>query len=118
MGVRSLDLADFLLIAEAALSVEVSALERVTAIHLAESALAASAAEFGGAEFYPEFPTKVAVLCERLARNHHSPRRQQARGLPLRSGIRRAQRLCMGVPPRRRTGRRADSQGDRGDRFG
>jgi len=73
MSVQYLDLADFLLIAEAALGVEVSVLQRVTALHLAESALAAPAAEFGGVEFYPEFPTKIAVLCARLARNHPLP---------------------------------------------
>lgn len=31
-------------------------------VDLAESALAAPASEFGGREFFPEFPTKVAVL--------------------------------------------------------
>jgi death-on-curing protein len=83
MSVRYLDLADFLLIAEAALGVEVSVLQRLTALHLAESALAAPAAEFGGVEFYPEFITKVAVLCARLARNH-----------PLPDGNKRVAYLC------------------------
>jgi death-on-curing protein len=73
MSVRYLDLADFLLIAEATLEVEVSVLHRLTALHLAESALAAPAAEFAGLEFYPDFPTKVAVLCARIARNHPLP---------------------------------------------
>lgn len=73
METRYLDLVDFLLIAEAALGIEATVLERVTALDLAESALAAPAAEFQGSEFYPDIPTKAAVLCSRLIRNHPLP---------------------------------------------
>jgi death-on-curing protein len=68
-----LDLADFLLIAEAALGVSAEDLARVAQLNLAASALAAPAAEFGGVEFYPEFPMKAAVLCSHLIRNHPLP---------------------------------------------
>lgn len=71
--VRYLDLVDFLLIAEAALGIEVATLQRMTSLHLAESALAAPAAEFGGIEFYPDFASKAAVLCSRVIRNHPLP---------------------------------------------
>ncbi len=73
METRYLDLVDFLLIAEAALGVEVAVLQRMTSLHLAESALAAPAAEFGGSEFYPEIHTKAAILCSRIVRNHPLP---------------------------------------------
>ncbi len=68
-----LDLADFLLIAEVALGVSAEDLSRVAQLNLAASALAAPAAEFGGVEFYPEFPMKAAVLCSHLIRNHPLP---------------------------------------------
>jgi death-on-curing protein len=68
-----LDLADFLLIAEAALGVSAEELVRVTQLHLAASALDAPAAEFGGVEFYREFAVKAAVLCGHLIRNHPLP---------------------------------------------
>ncbi len=68
-----LDLADYLLIAEAVLGVEAEALVHIAAVGLAESALVAPAAFFGDVEFYPEFATKAAVLCWRLAKNHPLP---------------------------------------------
>ena len=68
-----LDLAAFLLIAEATLGVSTDDLIRVTQLHLAYSALDAPAAEFGGVEFYPDFATKVAVLCSRIVENHALP---------------------------------------------
>lgn len=73
METRYLDLVDFLLIAEAALGVEVAVLQRMASLHLAESALAAPAAEFGGVEFYPDIATKAAILCSRIIRNHPLP---------------------------------------------
>jgi death-on-curing protein len=68
-----LDLAEFLVIAEATLGVNTDDLIRVTQLHLASSALDAPAAEFGGVEFYPDFATKVAVLCSRIVKNHALP---------------------------------------------
>jgi death on curing protein len=68
-----LGLADFLVIAEAALAVTAEDLARVTQLHLAASALDAPAAEFGGVEFYPEFAMKAAVLCSHIIRNHPLP---------------------------------------------
>jgi death-on-curing protein len=42
-------------------------------IGLAESALAAPQAGFGGVEAYPDFATKAAVLCWHLVKNHPLP---------------------------------------------
>jgi death-on-curing protein len=70
---KYLDLADFLVIAEATLGVSMDDLIRVTQLHLASSALDAPAAEFGGVEFYPDFATKIAVLCSRIVKNHALP---------------------------------------------
>lgn len=40
---------------------------------MADSALHAPAAEFGGIEFYPDLPAKTAVLVSRIIRNHPLP---------------------------------------------
>lgn len=71
--VRYLDLADYLVIAEAATGIAAETLLGSARIHPAESALHAPAAAFGEVEFYPDFEMKAAVLCSRLARNHPLP---------------------------------------------
>jgi death on curing protein len=58
-----LDLADYLLIAEAVLGVPAEEIARWPGIGLAESALHAPAAGFGGVELYPDVIDKAAVLC-------------------------------------------------------
>ena len=68
-----LDLADYLLIAEAVLGVPAESIARWPGIGLAESALHAPAAAFGGVELYPDAIDKTAVLGSRLARNHPLP---------------------------------------------
>ena len=68
-----LDLADYLLIAEAVLGVSAEEIARWPGIGLAESALHAPGAAFEGVEFYPDVIEKAAVLCTRLARNHPLP---------------------------------------------
>ena len=52
-------------------------------LDLADSALHAPAAEFGGVEFYPDLARKTAVLASRLIRNH-----------PLPDGNKRVAYLC------------------------
>jgi death-on-curing protein len=71
--IRYLKLADFLLIAEAVLDVPAEAIARFNRIGLADSALAAPQAGFGGQEAYPDFATKAAVLCWHLVKNHPLP---------------------------------------------
>lgn len=71
--VRYLDLADYLLIAEAVLETPAEELALVIRVDLAESALSAPAAEFGGVDFYPDFADKVALLCRHLIKNHALP---------------------------------------------
>ena len=70
MDPQYLGLGDFLVIAARVLGVEAEVLARATNLVVADSALNAPAAVFGGQEFYPVFETKVAVLGYRLARNH------------------------------------------------
>jgi death-on-curing protein len=65
-----LDLADFLLIAEAVLGVDAAELTLTTRLDLAESALASPSAAFEEHEFYPEFSQKAAALCYHLVKNH------------------------------------------------
>jgi death-on-curing protein len=68
-----LDLADYVLIAEAVLEVRADTIARLNRIGLAQSALDAPRAGFGGVEAYPDFETKVAVLCWHLVKNHPLP---------------------------------------------
>jgi len=68
-----LTLADYLLIAQAVTGVPANVLARLDRIGLAESALLAAAASFGGHEAYPDFTTKSAVLSWHLVQNHPLP---------------------------------------------
>jgi death-on-curing protein len=68
-----LDLADYLLIAEAVLGLPAEEIARWPGMGLADSALHAPAASFGGVELYADLVDKAAVLCARLARNHPLP---------------------------------------------
>lgn len=55
------------------LGIPAEQLLKLDRIGLADSALAAPQASFGGVEFYPDFEAKASVLCSRLARNHPLP---------------------------------------------
>jgi death on curing protein len=68
--IQYLGLADLLLVAEAVLGVPAEVLALTADLALAESALNAPAAGYGGFEAYPDFATKAAVLAARLCRNH------------------------------------------------
>lgn len=68
-----LDLDDYLAIAERVLGIDATVLARGVGIGLAESALAAPQASFGGFEFYPEVERKAAVLLFHLVQNHPLP---------------------------------------------
>jgi death on curing protein len=82
--VRYLDLADYLYLAGAALDVAPQAVFDVADLGLAESALHAPAATFGGVEFHPDLVAKARVLVVHLAKNH-----------PLPDGNKRAAYLAM-----------------------
>ena len=84
MNVAYLDLADFLAIGELVLGNPAEEIARVSRLELAESALHAPAAAFGGIEFYPDLAIKAAVLCTRLVKNH-----------PLPDGNKRVGFVCM-----------------------
>ena len=70
---RYLELADYLLIAEAVLEIPAERLARLERISLAESALLDPAAEFEGTEAYPDLVAKAAALCWHLVKNHPLP---------------------------------------------
>ena len=57
-------------LAEAVLDVPAEVLALATDLNLADSALNAPAASFGGHEVYRPFARKAAVLCSRLCNNH------------------------------------------------
>ncbi len=80
----ALDVADYLLIAEAVLAIDAARLKRTANLALVESALAAPFAGFGDHELHPEVATKAAILCSRLVRNH-----------PLPDGNKRIAYICM-----------------------
>lgn len=84
MTVAYLDLADFLAISELVLNQPADDIARISRLELAESALHAPAASFGGVEFYPDLATKAAVLCTRIVKNH-----------PLLDGNKRVGFVCM-----------------------
>jgi len=70
---RCVTLAEYVWLAEQVTGVEAAVLVKVARIDLADSALHAPAAEFGGEEFYPDLLDKAAVLTCRLAWNHPLP---------------------------------------------
>jgi death-on-curing protein len=68
-----LELADFLLIAEAVLEIPAERLARTVLVPGAESALAAPFANFAGIDFYDEPVERAAICCSRIIRNHPLP---------------------------------------------
>lgn len=71
--IRYLSLAEYLWLAEQVTGIEAAVLSKAARIDLADSALHAPSASFGGEEFYPEVIDKAAVLTCRLAWNHPLP---------------------------------------------
>ncbi len=70
---RYLSLGEYFWLAEQVTGVGAATLSGVARIELADSALHAPQAGFGGHEFYPELLDKAAVLVCRLAWNHPLP---------------------------------------------
>lgn len=66
-------LEDLLLVAEAVLEIDVRILKRATNANLAESALAAPFATFGGEYFYEQPLQRAAILASGIVRNHPLP---------------------------------------------
>ena len=81
---EQLALEDFLLIAEAVLAVPAETIKYATKLGVADSALNAPFASFGGQDFYPEPADRAAILCSRIVRNH-----------PLPDGNKRVGLVCM-----------------------
>jgi len=67
---RYLSLAEYLWLAEQVTGIDATTLAKSCRLDLADSALHAPEASFGGEEFYPDFIDKAAVLTCRLAWNH------------------------------------------------
>lgn len=68
-----LEIADFLLIAEAVLGVEAERLARAARIPAAEGALAAPFASINGIPFYGDPVERAAICCSRIIRNNPLP---------------------------------------------
>lgn len=68
--IRYLSLAEYLWLAEQVTGIDADVLAKTSRIDLADSALHAPSASFGGQEFYPDLIDKAAVLTCRLAWNH------------------------------------------------
>ena len=81
---RYLTLAEYFLLVELITGGDAETIIAGARVDLADSALHAPGAEFGGTEFYPDVVDKAAVLLHRLARNH-----------PLIDGNKRAAWLSM-----------------------
>jgi death-on-curing protein len=77
------DLEDLLLTAEAILDVPAEQLMRAADLGLAESALAAPDASYGGVDFYPGIADKAAVLAWHIVSNHPLPDGNKRAGLIL-----------------------------------
>jgi len=77
VSARYLALDDYTAIAVAVTGQQVATLVNATNTDLADSALHAPSAGFGGGEFYPDFVDKAAVLVVRLAKNHPLPDRNK-----------------------------------------
>ncbi len=67
---RYITLAEYFWLAEQVTGVDADTLSKVSRIELAESALHAPQASFGGEEFYQDIVDKAAVVTCRLAWNH------------------------------------------------
>jgi death-on-curing protein len=68
--IRYITLAEYVWLAEQVTGTDAGVLAKSSRIDLADSALAAPIASFGGQEFYPDLFDKAAVLVCRLAWNH------------------------------------------------
>ncbi|HYY78091.1 MAG TPA: type II toxin-antitoxin system death-on-curing family toxin [Actinomycetes bacterium] len=68
-----LDLDDYVETAAEILGLAPETVAKLARLDLAESALHAPQASWGGADFYPDFSAKAAVLLVRLTKNHALP---------------------------------------------
>lgn len=73
MTVRYLGLIDYLAVAVEVTALGTDTLIQVAKLDLAESALHAPEAGWGGEDFYPNFVDKAAVLLVHLVKNHPLP---------------------------------------------
>jgi death on curing protein len=70
---KRLEIAEFLLIAEAVLGMEAERLARETRIPAAEAALAGPFASIDGVPFYADPVERAAICCSRIVRNNPLP---------------------------------------------
>jgi death-on-curing protein len=68
--IRYISLAEYVWLAEQVTGIEAAVLAKAARLDLADSALHAPSASFGGEEFYPDILDKAAVLTCRLAWTH------------------------------------------------
>ena len=84
MSVECLDLADFLLIAEAITGIKAETLTLLPRLHTAEHALSAPNAGIGETSYYETFADKAAAMTYQLIKGH-----------PLVDGNKRAGYVCL-----------------------
>ena len=105
MSVECLDLADFLLHAEAVTGIEVEALMRLPRLHIADHALSAPISGIGETSYYPSFAEKAAAMTYQLVKGH-----------PLIDGNKRVGYTCLLDFIRRNGYEWSRPQGDNPDR--
>ena len=83
MNVRDLDLVEYLAIAAEVTGLDKDGVSRIANLHLADSALHATAAGWGEDELYPDLVDKAAaVLVVRLTKTHALPDGNKRVALP------------------------------------
>jgi len=96
---RYVSLAQYFWLAEQVTGIEAAVLAKASRPELADSALHAPQASFGGHEFYSDLVEKAAVLACRLLWNHPLPDGKQAGCLGLARRVPRPQRRPVGPRP-------------------
>jgi death-on-curing protein len=94
--VRYPSLEDHLHIAAFVLGLPVETVVKTVRFDLAESALHAPQASWGGMELYPSFAMKAAVLLVRLTKNPRTAGRQQAHRAGHHDRVLRRERVRLG----------------------
>ena len=104
---RYLSLAEYLWLAGQITGMPAETLVESERIGLAESAVHAPMASFGGEDFYPDMVDKAAVLCWRLARNHPLPDGNKRAAWVVSCPVHRSQQRPLGTRSSRCGRRRA-----------
>jgi death-on-curing protein len=100
--VRYPSLEDYLHTVAFVLGLPMETVVKAVRLDLAESALHAPQAGWGGVEFYPSFAMKAAVLLVRLTKNHALPDGNKRTALATHDRVLRRERVRLAPAGRRR----------------